>query len=252
METYQIYPIKVSEFIGTEKSNFTYQKDQGKKINAPVIVYLIRGHNQNILVDTGCATPVWCAKYHHVTKQTKAMELPIALQKFGLAAKDIKTVINTHLHWDHCFNNYLFTNAKIYVQKREVEFAKNPFPTQYTYYEATQLGLTPPWQKNSSQMVMVEGDYALADGIKLITTPGHTPGFQSVLVNTTQGVYGIASDTVGMLENWEEGTHGLPTPSGIFVSLYDYYASFKKLQNMCQHVLPGHDERVFAHAVYPY
>ena len=135
-----------------------------------------------------------------------------ALKDLGIDAQDVKTIINTHLHWDHCFNNALFPNAKIYVQKKEIQFAISPLPTQYVYYESHQLGMTPQWIKSMDRFVVVDGDYPLQDGIDLIFTPGHTPGFQSVLVNTADGKYLIASDFIGQLDNWEEGKFGMAAP----------------------------------------
>jgi len=252
MRCYQIYPLKLAEFQGAEQSNFSYQKHFGIKIKAPVIAYLIRGENTNILVDTGCSNPDWAVKYHHPIVQTEEMLLPNVLNRFGLAPSDITVIVNTHLHWDHCFNNHLFPDAKIYVQKKELHFAITPLPSQYVYYESPQLGLEPPFLKSLGNYVAVDGDYQLQEGIDLIFTPGHTPGFQSVLVNTEKGKYLIAGDCVGLLENWEQGTHGMPTPSGIHISLNEYYSTFAKMKRICDYVLPGHDARAFDHEVYPF
>ncbi|GHV45037.1 MBL fold metallo-hydrolase [Synergistales bacterium] len=251
MKDYRIYPLKLAEFQKAEKSSFSYLQEPGTKIKAPVIAYLIRGEKTDILVDTGCSDPEWAAKHHHPLIQTEDMLLSNALKRFDLKPGDIRVIINTHLHWDHCFNNDLFPNAKIYVQKRELQFAINPLPTQYVYYEAPQIGLIPPFLKSLNQYAVVDGDCVLQDGIELVLTPGHTPGFQCVSVNTEKGRYLIASDCIGLLENWEKGTHGMPTPSGIHVSLEEYYASFEKMKKICDFVLPGHDSRVFEHKVYP-
>ncbi len=97
------------------------------------------------------------------------------------------------------------------MQKKELQFAIYPIPTQYVFYEAFQMGLTPAWVESMDRIVAVEGDCELQEGISLVTLPGHTPGFHGVLVHTSGGRYLIASDCVGMLENWEVGTFGLPT-----------------------------------------
>jgi len=215
-------------------------------------MYLIKGEDTLILVDTGGSDEKWAKKYHHPINQSEEMKPVNALKKFDVKPEDINIIINTHLHWDHCFNNDIFKNAKIYVQRDEIRFAISPIPTQYSYYESYQIGMTPKWIESMNRFVTVDGDYNIKEGIDLITLPGHTPGFQGVLVNTTKGKYLIAGDCVGLMENWEIGTMGEPTPSGIHVSLEDYYESFKKMKRLCDYVLPGHDEKVFEHEVYPF
>ena len=140
METYRIYPICAGMFPDIEKSNLAYQKDAGTKLREPILMYLIKGRNLCMLVDTGGCDPSWAEKYHHTLIQTEDMQPTNAVRNLGVAPEDISIIVNTHLHWDHCSNNDKFPNAKIYVQKREVQFAVNPIPTQYTYYESTARG----------------------------------------------------------------------------------------------------------------
>jgi len=252
MKEYEIIPIKTGIFTSAEKSNFSYQKDPGTKIIAPVICYLVIGKDFNMMVDTGNPDEEWSAKYHHPLIQTEDMKPENAIKKYGVEPEDIDIIVNTHLHWDHCSNNDKFPNAKIYVQKKEIQFAISPLPTQYVYYESHQINMTPKFIKDMNRFEVIDGDYDLADGIKLLFTPGHTPGFQSILVNTAEGKYIIASDTVGLLENWYENlTGGLPTPSGIHINLESYYDSIQKLLSYDAKILPGHDEAVFKYEKYP-
>lgn len=255
METYTIYPICTGVFQGAEKSNFAYQKDAGEKVRAPLLMYLIRGKDTCMLVDTGGSDPEWAAKHHHPLVQTEEMKPVNALRRLGVEPEDVTVIVNTHLHWDHCSSNHLFPNAKIYVQKRELQFALAPIPTQYTYYESPQIGLSPPWIKAVDRFEVIDGDYALQDGIDLLFAPGHTPGFQCVYVNTADGRYLIASDSTGIIEAWsQKQTWGLPTPSGIHVDLVEYYNTIRRLYPLAdeQHLLPGHDAAVLAHNSYPY
>ena len=204
METYRIYPICAGMFPDIEKSNLAYQKDAGTKLREPILMYLIKGRNLCMLVDTGGCDPSWAEKYHHTLIQTEDMQPTNAVRNLGVAPEDISIIVNTHLHWDHCSNNDKFPNAKIYVQKRELQFAVNPIPTQYTYYESTEIGMTPPWTRGMDRFIIVDGDYHLCDGIDLLLTPGHTPGFQCVSVNTTDGRFLIVSDCFGIRESWSQ------------------------------------------------
>jgi glyoxylase-like metal-dependent hydrolase (beta-lactamase superfamily II) len=251
IQTYEIIPIKVGEFVAMEKSSLTYLIDPGKRIVSPIIMYLIKGRDRLILVDTGGSDEDWAAKYHSIMKR-RPDEHPVhALKKLDINIEDIETVVNTHLHWDHCFNNSLFDKAMIYVQKKELQYAVCPFPAHYSFYESQQIGMSPPWIKNIQQICAVDGDFNLFPGIDLVTLPGHSPGFQGVLVNTEKGRYLIASDCLGTFENWEGRGYHRHIPSGIFCSLSDYYDTFKKIEIICDYILPGHDLKVFEHSKYP-
>ncbi|MBQ6274599.1 MAG: N-acyl homoserine lactonase family protein [Oscillospiraceae bacterium] len=255
MQTYTITPICAGVFQGAEKSNFAYQKDPGVKLKAPILMYLVQGNGLCMLVDTGGSGEEWAAKHHHRIVQTEDMIPVNALRKLGVEPEDVQIIVNTHLHWDHCWSNGCFPNAKIYVQKREIQFALCPIPTQYTYYESPQIGLRPSWLDGVERMEIIDGDYALCDGIDLLLSPGHTPGFQCVYVNTTDGRYLITSDSTGITEAWEDKqTWGLPTPSGIHVNLLEYYETIRRLYPLADqaHILAGHDASVLEHSVYPY
>lgn len=256
--TYTIRPLKVGEFLTHEKSTLTLLYGFGEKLRTPITMWLIQGNGKNIIVDTGLGDDEWCIKYHHPTFQDETTAPLNALKNVGLTPDDIDFVINTHLHWDHCFNNYLFKGKKMYVQKKELEFAMNPLPCQSLYYESELIGMTPAFKKVMDDFVPVDGDVSLCDGIDLVFLPSHTPGSQGVLVNTVGGKYLIAGDAIGSYENWygSDGyidgklphTHILPA---IHVDLEACQASYAKIEKLADYVLPGHDMKVYDHAVYP-
>jgi glyoxylase-like metal-dependent hydrolase (beta-lactamase superfamily II) len=251
MATYKIYPLKCGEFQQHEKSTVLYLQGFGEKLVTPIIAYLIVGEGRNILVDTGCSDPAWAAKHHHPIVQTDDMLLLNGIKKHGLDPADITCVVNTHLHWDHCWNNRLFPGKDIYVQKRELEFAADPIPMQYPYYESEAIGLEPPFRRTMDQYKVVEGDVNLFPGIDLVFLPSHTPGFQGVLVDTEAGKYLVASDCLGSFKNWEGDERHRHIPTAIHVDLYQCYATYDKIERICDFILPGHDARVFEQEVYP-
>lgn len=219
--------------------------------DSPIISYLIKTSDEWILVDTGACGEEWSNKYHHKMTPVPENNWSKLLAPFGLVPGDIKTVINTHLHWDHCYNNDLFPNAKIYVQRKEVEFAINPVPSHYVFYEAFQMGMIPPWVNSSGRFQIIDGPLTIAEGVELIPLPGHTPGFQGVLVETGNKPYLIAGDCVANLDNWNNRLFGQPVPSNIHVDLKEYYETLKKMVEMNTIILPGHDLRAFDQKVYP-
>ena len=62
METYTIIPVMTGEFQRADKSDFSYQKNAGTKLKAPIIMYVIRNDDTCILVDTGCSDEAWAER----------------------------------------------------------------------------------------------------------------------------------------------------------------------------------------------
>lgn len=158
----------------------TYQRGYGKRIWLPMWAFLLReigGQGRLALVDTGLEDFVPPEEF---TRETglEALLMEDALAKAGVDPADIAVVINTHLHDDHCGNNPLFPNAAIYVQRAEAEACRNPHPLDYRYDDSYIADVN---------LVELEGDAEILPGLRVKATPGHTPGSQTVLVETSEG-----------------------------------------------------------------
>jgi N-acyl homoserine lactone hydrolase len=115
------------------------------------------------------------------------VDLADALAQCGIDHRDVVAVVNSHLHFDHCGQNPSFygLDVPVYVQTAEVEAAKELYYTD------------PDWAAVPlAQLRCVNGDEALAAGIRLLATPGHTSGHQSVLVEGGDDVAVIAAQSV--------------------------------------------------------
>jgi N-acyl homoserine lactone hydrolase len=250
MSSLKIRPISTGRFLQAEKSNFTYGVDQGTKIQSTIIMFLIEGAAKRILVDTGGSGPEWASKYHHPLERS-AKEDPVkAIESLGLKPTDIDLIINTHLHWDHCFNNHLFPNARILVQAEELRYAISPLPCHAVYYESQVIGMTPPWLQALDRIDTIEGEMEVEPGIRIIPFPGHTTGFQGVLVDLGSGPCLIAGDDCPLFDNWYGNNQATHIPPGIHVDLRDCYRSLKKMEKLAKTILPAHDLRVLEREVY--
>jgi N-acyl homoserine lactone hydrolase len=133
----------------------------------PVHAWLIRHPDGAILVDTGVGmgNEVIDEWYHPNT--TPLLD---ALGEVGVGPSDISAVVMSHLHFDHCGQQEVLA-APVYVQATEFKAAQTP---GYT---------VPDWAAiPGDRLQLVYGDQEIADGVRLLSTPGHTPGHQSVLV----------------------------------------------------------------------
>ncbi len=104
-----------------------------------------------------------------------------ALARAGIDERDVTAIVNSHLHFDHCGQNRLFPSVPVYVQRSEHELIESP-------------GFTiPDWARVASDRLrLVDGDEVLAEGVRVVATPGHTPGHQSLVVDDGEVVTVVA------------------------------------------------------------
>ena len=222
-----------------DKGIMTYLTDMGREIQIPVTVALIQGP-ETILVDTSFLSVerTWEIRRRKIAR-TSAQELVPALASAGVRPEDISIVIHTHLHYDHAGNNRLLPNARFFVQREELRYALAPTTFDATAYFAPSLGISPDYL--GTKFELLDGDAGIADGVRVITTPGHTPGHQSVLVDTAGGRYCVTGDAVMWYENLEK-----MIPPGINTCMIDCMASMARIAREADHVLPSHEPKLFA------
>ncbi|MGE5525655.1 MAG: N-acyl homoserine lactonase family protein [Rhodospirillaceae bacterium] len=113
------------------------------------------------------------------------------LQQLGVAPGDIRYLAISHTHPDHIGNVELFPEAMLLVQKAEYEW---PGPNNTPRFKA------------QHPVTKLEGDHdVFGDGsVILLSTPGHTPGHQSLLVRLPKtGAVVLSGDAVHFMSNWE-------------------------------------------------
>lgn len=241
---YTITPMLMGRFVGHEKSAFTYKKDYGVGLNAPLFTFFVQGGGKNILFDCGPESPELAPLKTH-RQITEHVSLQQQLEQHGLKPSDVDAVVLSHLHWDHSYNLELFPDKPIYVQAEEVRAALTPIPCEEHNYNVKDGNGLPQWLAGFEAMVQLEGDFQLADGLQIVTLPGHSPGLHGLLVDTAEGRYMLASDHYPLIENFEKGI-----PAGSHTSLYQWYDSHKKVLKLADYVLPGHDDYVLRRQVY--
>ncbi len=175
----------------------------------PVSGYLVTlDDGRHLLIDTGMSrdhignpgltfggTPVADTI---VPAMEPADDVVARLAAAGLTPDDVDFVINTHLHFDHAGNNWLFTAATIFVQREQYEFADGheAFPNQY-------------WNVPGLRYELVDGRREVLPGVEVLPTPGHVPGHQSVVLTLpATGTVVLAGDAVHVqasyeLDNWD-------------------------------------------------
>jgi glyoxylase-like metal-dependent hydrolase (beta-lactamase superfamily II) len=238
-----IYPL-LTGTAGRDRATFLMGAS-AERITIPFVMFYIRAEGRHILVDTGVGAPEDTLPHHHPMNQTPEQKPEAALARVGVRPEDIDTVVNTHLHWDHCTNNHLFPNATIYVQRAEIQYVIAPLPAHAWAYDVIDLEdgrqMPPPFLR--SRLTPIEGDLEIAPGVSLLLSPGHTPGSQSVVVQG-RNTYVLSGDNVPLYDNLPGGHGPQFTPCSIYVDMEAYYRSFRRLLDAGGEILPSHDMRV--------
>lgn len=170
-------------------------------IELPVVCFLLRHPQGNVLFDTGCHPMVadnpderWGNLAQSVVPIMGGDEHVVSeLRRINLTPADIDVVVNSHLHCDHCGCNEFFSKATIYVHEDELARAQHPDMEKMGYFSAD-------W-KHPMPMVEINGEMDIFnDGrIVLLPLPGHTPGLTGALASLpNSGAYLLASDAVSL------------------------------------------------------
>lgn len=160
----------------------------------PVYGFVITHPEGIVVIDTGIGgdQPGIEALYRPVRRP-----LANALAELDIATADVTLVINTHLHFDHCGDNRLFPGRPIFAQRAECEAAHAP---DYTI---------PDWVDfPGANYELLDGEREVLPGLAIVPTPVHTPGHQSVILETREGrviIAGQAAYTVDEYANPERG-----------------------------------------------
>ncbi len=244
---FTIYPLRLGEAEIGPKAKFTYFDGWNTPLTIAYYAFCLKSDAATILVDTGLADAAWVWEHRKLRlKQEPEERIEIALEKIGVTPADVKTIIITHLHWDHCSNNSLFKKAEFIVQRKEIIHALSPLPLQKTIYGWDGESI-PPFLQTVNQYKFVDGDFHVCAGVDTVLIPSHTPGLQGVVVQGKNKRYFLAGDALPLYANFENGF----VPSGLNSSLTDYYASFERIKGLgVDVILPGHDQRLMAQASY--
>jgi glyoxylase-like metal-dependent hydrolase (beta-lactamase superfamily II) len=157
-----------------------------------------------------------------------------ALAEAGVRPGDVLAIANSHLHFDHCGQNLALPGVAIHVQAAELEAARGPDHTVAAWVDFP-----------GARYVVHDGEAELASGLRLVPTPGHTPGHQSLVIDDASGRTILAGQALYTRAEWEgatdPGASGLPSAPDPAA----YRASVARLRALApDDVRFGHDRSV--------
>jgi len=204
--------------------------------------FLVRGHGQTILVDTGIdhlesyLTGDQVRRFVSVPSRTTAD----LLADEGVSPDDVDILILTHLRFDHYPNAPLFRRARIMLNRRDylhVLFPENRRCAPRAGFPREVFGwlVDEAWDR----LGLIDGEVELRPGLRAIWTGGHSPGHQIVTVDTVEGTVVIPGDEVYRYENVEADI-----PIGYYYDLARLLAAMDRIRAMGGILLPAHDPEV--------
>jgi glyoxylase-like metal-dependent hydrolase (beta-lactamase superfamily II) len=162
--------------------------DELNRIEAAFNCFVIETGERRILVETGGGV-------RHDERARDRMRLPAppllpdVLAQHGFDPETVDTVINTHLHWDHCGGNTLgegdrifpaLPRARYFTQRGEIDHAREQHPRDAVSYRAVNYESL----VETGRMHLLEGDGEVAPGVEVRVAPGHNRDMMVVLVRS--------------------------------------------------------------------
>ena len=200
----RLYVLDCGESKVPDISPWTAGIDSGQSAVFSNNCYLIRHGKDWMLWDSGfpdaiAALPDGVAGPRNM-RGYRSQTLVSQMATIGVTPDKVNHLAFSHEHGDHVGNANLFTLATLYMQQAEYDAAFGPSPERYGFNPANYGKL------RASKVVKLNGDYdVFGDGsVRILSTPGHTPGHQSLLVALPKTGWVILSgDAVHFKSNWD-------------------------------------------------
>jgi N-acyl homoserine lactone hydrolase len=205
-----LYRLDCGHSLANDESVWTPGENVGRSIEFSSTCWVIKRGSEWLLWDTGVPEATlndpkgWSTLpkliVYHLDKTITGQ-----LAGIGLKTSDITYVALSHTHGDHIGNVGLFPDSTILMQRAEYDWIHSPDGTNDNVNQlmalARQLLGTP------KHLRLLDGDTdVFGDGsVTLVSTPGHTPGSQSLLVHLkNSGFIILSGDVVHLEENFEK------------------------------------------------
>ena len=150
----EVHPLRLAE-VTLDTSFRVWQMTPGTQVTAPCTGYLILGGETPVMVDTGIAN------IFPPFGQTPEQTLQANLARHGLEPGDVGLIVHTHVHVDHVGYDDQLPEARIVIQRGELEYAADPLFPPFLYDPADHAKLTGPLR---DRVEIVDGDADIAPG----------------------------------------------------------------------------------------
>jgi N-acyl homoserine lactone hydrolase len=163
-------------------------------IDPPCFCFIARDGSRIVLIDSGPDSVTSAAAGMTIIGNTTDL-LSAGLRAWGATADDIDLIVHTHLHYDHMQNDLAFPRARVAVQATELSWATSSAGGPYY------LGVAELAKALGDRLMLLNGQSDLLPGLTALPNGGHTPGHQSVLIQTSARQVCVCGDIVSLQQN---------------------------------------------------
>jgi N-acyl homoserine lactone hydrolase len=232
MAQLKIYPLPLLK-LPADIGRLLYLVELTEPVEVYAYIWYIEGAKERILVDAGASMETLKRR----GLLTEHISSPVdALKKVGITPDDVDLVICTHLHNDHMELGHLYKNARFIIQKEELEANFNPHPVEA-------IRCVPKSALDGLDFEVISGDTQVVDGVRVLFTPGHTRGGQSIMVDTEKGKI-IISGLCTIRYNFEppEAVAKLMpvVPPGTHLDVREAFDSLMRIKDEADIIIPLH------------
>jgi glyoxylase-like metal-dependent hydrolase (beta-lactamase superfamily II) len=214
---------------------------EGDIISAPLTTFVIRTVGRTILVDTGIGPSL--GRLGAMGMTGTAGLLPDSLRAIGLDPEAVDTVVLTHLHSDHIGWNVTeqptggfkptFRLARYVVNEAELAVAETVAGKREAELQIRRLVA-------SGHLRPVSAMHEIAPGVRMLPTPGHTPGHVSILIKDGQSGGVITGDAVHHPGELEQPDVVIPFDSDAVVATASRRMLVERIEAEGLTVMGGH------------
>jgi len=227
----------------------TGSPDEHNRIRLALNCLLVRDDDRLVLVDSGIGAKI-SARQRERAFPGDYGHLLSSLAAIGVAPADVTTVVNTHLHFDHCGWNTAavhggaliptFPNARYVIQRGEWDAATHPNErTRATYLADNLLPVS-----EADQLELVEGETQITPGVRLLPAPGHTADHAAVVLSSAGETALYLGDVV---------QHAVQIDRPAWISAFDILplVSLETKKRLVQSAADAGSLLITTHAPYP-
>jgi N-acyl homoserine lactone hydrolase len=206
----KLFRLDCGRSLANDESVWTPGENAGRSIEFSSTCWLIKHGSEWLLWDAGVPEAAlndprgWSTLpkliVYHLDKT-----LTDQLAEIGLKPRDIARVAISHTHGDHIGNVGLFPNSTILMQQAEYSWINSPDGPNDNVNQL--MALARKLLGTPKNLQLIDGDTdVFGDGsVTLVSTPGHTPGHQSLPVHLkNSGFIILSGDVVHSEENFEK------------------------------------------------
>ena len=206
----RLYRVDCGHSLANDESVWTPGENVGRDIEFSSTCWLVKHRSEWLLWDTGVPEATlndprgWSTLpkliVYHLDKS-----ITDQLAEIGLKPNDIGRVAISHTHGDHIGNMGLFPNSIIMMQRAEYSWIHSPNGPNDNVNQLMALARKLLGKPKNLQLIDGDSDVFGDGSLTLLSTPGHTPGHQSLLVHLkNSGFIILSGDVVHLEENFEK------------------------------------------------